>query len=357
MRVRTLAVVLISFSLTACLRYVPSRTEIEQKSGGSGEIAGAEQFEAMELQRQAQLEQLIKQRLTDVGTLSDLGYKIGHGDVVGLEVFGLPELTADLEVSPAGTIAPALVGEVPAAGLTLAELKTRLTRTFATYVKNPEIRLTVKNFQAHKVSVIGAVQKAGVYPLKQLGRSLTDLLSEAGGRTDAAGSRVVLIPASSANHPPETTVPTDDKLRGIEIDIEDLFGGVDHAPLVVPLLSGDTIVVPEAGTVEVDGEVARPGSYKLSSRLSALGAVASAGGFSYSADVNQVEIIREFGGGKKAAMPLDLEQVALNGKNDIRLRNGDVVRVPSHSGRFARRQVVEVLNSIFRGVGMNGRVN
>lgn len=357
MRVRTLAVIFLSLGLTACLRYVPSRTEIEQKKGGNGEIAGAEQFEAMELQRQAQLEQLMKQRLANVGTLSDLGYKIGHGDVVSIEVFGLPELTADLEVSPAGTIAPALVGEVHAAGLTLAELKTKLSRTFGTYVKNPEIRLSMKSYQAHKVSVIGAVQKAGVYPLKQLGRSLTDLLSEAGGRTDAAGSRVVLIPASSPTQVAQMTITHGDQLRGIEIDIDDLFGGLDRAPLVVPLLSGDTIVLPEAGTVEVDGEVAKPGSYKLSSRLSALGAVASAGGFSYSADVNNVEIIREFGGGKKAAMPLDLEQVALNGKNDIRLRNGDVVRVPSHSGRFARRQVVEVLNSIFRGVGMNGRVN
>jgi len=60
-----------------------------------------------------------------------------------------------------------------------------------------------------------------------------------------------------------------------------------------------------------------------------------------------VEIIRDIGGGKKAALSVDLEKMALKGGNDIRLRNGDIVRVPSAAGRFATRQVVELLNGIF----------
>jgi protein involved in polysaccharide export with SLBB domain len=142
---------------------------------------------------------------------------------------------------------------------------------------------------------------------------------------------------------------------GIEIDLEDLVGQSGQRPLLVPLLPGDTIVVPEAGRYEVDGEVLHSGSFVLASRTSALGAIAAAGGFTYSADVKKVEVIRDIGAGKKAAVTLDLEEVGLRGGRDLRLRNGDVVRVPSEPGRFFRRQVVETLNGIFRGVGVNAQ--
>jgi hypothetical protein len=60
-----------------------------------------------------------------------------------------------------------------------------------------------------------------------------------------------------------------------------------------------------------------------------------------------VEVIREIGNGKKAVISRNLEDVALRNTDDIRLRNGDVIRVPSARGRFATRQVVEVLNQVF----------
>jgi protein involved in polysaccharide export with SLBB domain len=144
---------------------------------------------------------------------------------------------------------------------------------------------------------------------------------------------------------------------GIEVDMEDLLGTVDRRPVILPLVPGDTIVVPEAGTYEVDGEVTTPGSYKLTGRTSVIGAIAAAKGFTYSADVNNVEVIRDVGAGRKALVALDLEEVGLRGGRDIRLRNGDLVRVPSHSSRFFKRQVVETINGIFNGFGVNKRVN
>jgi protein involved in polysaccharide export with SLBB domain len=144
---------------------------------------------------------------------------------------------------------------------------------------------------------------------------------------------------------------------GIEVDMEDLMGTVDKRPLIIPLVPGDTIIVPEAGSYEVDGEVTTPGSFKLTGRTSVIGAIAAAKGFTYSADVNNVEVIRDLGAGRKALISLDLEEVGLRGSRDIRLRNGDLVRVPSHSGRFFKRQIVETINGLFNGVGVNKRMN
>jgi protein involved in polysaccharide export with SLBB domain len=143
---------------------------------------------------------------------------------------------------------------------------------------------------------------------------------------------------------------------GIEIELDDLLGHVNQQPILVPLLPGDMIIVPEAGTYEVDGEVEKPGSYKLASRTSATGAIAAAGGFSYAANVNKVEVVRDMGAGRKALVTMDLEEVGLKGGQDVRLRNGDLVRVPSEPGRFFRRQVVTALNSVFNGFAITRRV-
>jgi hypothetical protein len=53
---------------------------------------------------------------------------------------------------------------------------------------------------------------------------------------------------------------------------------------------------------------------------------------------------------------LDLEEVGLRGAQDVRLRNGDLVRVPSEPGRFFKRQIVSTLNSIFNGFGVQRRM-
>jgi protein involved in polysaccharide export with SLBB domain len=135
------------------------------------------------------------------------------------------------------------------------------------------------------------------------------------------------------------------------------MGTIDQRPLIIPLLPGDTVIVPEAGTYEVDGEVNSPGSYKLTSRTSAIGAIAAAKGFTYAAAVNSVEVIRDVGGGRKALITLDLEEVGLRGGKDVRLRHGDLVRVPSEPGRFFRRQIVNTINGLFNGVGVNQRIN
>jgi hypothetical protein len=56
-------------------------------------------------------------------------------------------------------------------------------------------------------------------------------------------------------------------------------------------------------------------------------------------------------------MTIDLEEIGLQGKRDIRLRNGDLVRVPSEPNRFFKRQIVESINGLFNGVGVSKRIN
>jgi polysaccharide export outer membrane protein len=285
-----------------------------------------------------------------------------------IDVFGFGDLKTSSEVSPVGTVSLPLVGEVAVQGKGVNQIKRELRGRYGRFIRNPNVDVSLKTYQANRVSVIGEVAKPGVYPLRRPGQLLTEFLSEAGGKTQNASNRVILLPAprilpqQMGNVPRVTPVqysgPNPEVGQmGVEIDLEQLIGQVDQPPLLIPMLAGDTVVVPEVGMVEVDGEVNKPGSYKLASRTSVLGAIAAAAGFTYSANVHAVEVIREVGGGNKAAITLDLEEIGLRGARDVRLRDGDLVRVPSEPGRFFGRQVVETLNGIFNGMSINQRVN
>lgn len=353
---RTLLLSIVFCSAAAsCVRYVPSRSEIMQNKSAD-EIAQSGVLGAEEFYR---YERLLKERVDAISAARrDLAlnpslesYHLGAGDVLEFDVYGLPNLHSEVEISPNGTGSFPLTGDIQAADKTVFELKRSLQGALLHYVKNPQVSLKVKEFKAHKVAVTGAVSRPGLYPLHRIGATVADLIAEAGGRNDKAGNRVLLIPFAG------TGVTNAQNNFGIELDFEDLVGSAVAMPVIIPLVGGDTIIVPEAGTFEVEGEVKTPGSYKITGKKSVMGAIAAAGGFGYAAKVGEVEVIRDIGAGKKAYVALNLENIALKGQDDVRVRDGDLIRVPTESGRHVERQIVESINAVFRGVGLQARAN
>lgn len=383
---RLLATIPILLLVSGCLRYTPSYKELEERADSPSDsqttIGDAQDFQRYETELQARLDSLLRQRAhitAQVGS-SQGGYPLGTGDVLGIDVFGFANLTSQIPVAPDGTITAPLIGKTRVGDMPLEAAREHVTRQYARFIRAPQVQVSLKSTQASRVSIMGEVSKPGVYPITHQGMLLTELLSEAGGRSQNAGSRIILLPApriisepvsarQQGNEPggaqlvlasgipaPSSAPPPDENL-GVEIELEALTGQLDRRPLLVPLIPGDTVVVPEAGTYEVDGEVNAPGSYKLASRTSVIGAVAAAQGFTYSAAVNEVEVIRDTGGGRKAVITLDLEEIGLRGGRDIRLRDGDLVRVPSEPNRFLKRQIVETVNGLFNGFGAQKRIN
>lgn len=348
--------------VTGCFRYTPSRRELI--SSGKTEVAGPETFAEYQKNLRKRLDELLAQRSALLEPSSQGNYQIGKGDLLRVDVFGFPDLSGECLVNEVGEISLPLVGEVHALGTPLHQFQTELTVRFRRFVKQPNLRISVVQYNSQRVSVVGEVVKPGSYPLKRSGYLLTELLSDVGGVREGGGSRIYLIPAMddqarsrlSANEAPAVaSSATSLNGTGVEIDLEQLVGTLDKPPLPLALKNGDTLIVPEAGQFRVDGEVEKPGSFPVTRRTSALGAIAAAGGFTYAANVNEVEVIRDIGAGKKASMTVDLEQVAFHGATDVSLHDGDVVIVPSSPGRFKARQMVEAFRTILRG-GVSGSV-
>jgi polysaccharide export outer membrane protein len=93
-------------------------------------------------------------------------YRIGAQDMLEVNVFGIEELKRSVQVDSGGKILLPLVGQVQAGGRTPGELSADIaTALKKTYMKDPQVIVTVKEAQSQRVTVDGAVNQPGVYPL------------------------------------------------------------------------------------------------------------------------------------------------------------------------------------------------
>lgn len=149
-----------------------------------------------------------------------------------------------------------------------------------------------------------------------------------------------------------------DRGARIEIDTEELFGGARRAPVRVPLIPGDIIAIPPSPIVQVFGEVRRRGTFRIATDTTSVGAgagiakpylfsaIIAGDGLTYAADIHNIEIYRELEFGNKSILSVDLEQVVLRGGQDVRLRDGDIINVPSKDGRFLQAHTIDFINKI-----------
>ena len=87
-------------------------------------------------------------------------------DTLTIKVFKADDLSGDYEVDLAGHISLPLVGEVEAANLTTAELDEKLTEALGEkYFEHPDVSVAIKQSTAHVVTVDGAVNQAGQFPM------------------------------------------------------------------------------------------------------------------------------------------------------------------------------------------------
>jgi polysaccharide export outer membrane protein len=118
---------------------------------------------------------------------------IGPGDVLDISVFQVPELSKTLDVSGTGTINFPLLGEIRAAGKTPGELESELTSKLAAdYLQHPVVTVLVKENNSQQVTISGAIDKPGIYPIKGP-TSLMEIVAVAGGFKDQSDWTVLIL--------------------------------------------------------------------------------------------------------------------------------------------------------------------
>lgn len=120
-------------------------------------------------------------------------YKIAPMDKLGIRVFKMDDLSGDYDVDLAGNISMPLIGQVQAVNLTTAQLDDVLTQKLgAKYLEHPDVSVAIKSSTAHVVTVDGAVNQGGAFPVGGP-ISLIQAVAMARGTTEDANARRVAV--------------------------------------------------------------------------------------------------------------------------------------------------------------------
>jgi polysaccharide export outer membrane protein len=120
------------------------------------------------------------------------GYVIQPGDLLQVRVFNQPDMSARVRVRDDGKISIPFLNDVTAVGLTPNALAQQLQTRLKEFINAPVVTISLEEAHAFSVSVIGEVNKAGVYPMPP-GAGVLQALAAAGGLTQYAAKDKIFV--------------------------------------------------------------------------------------------------------------------------------------------------------------------
>jgi polysaccharide export outer membrane protein len=293
------------------------------------------------IEKQASMALLSKEDLALIEESNNPVYRMGSGDVVRLEVFGRPEVSGKHIVGPDGKISVPLAGEIKLADQTREEGRDLVTQRLRTFFSQPFVSLIVDEYTSNQVTVLGRVEHPGVQKFAQ-SPTLAEVL---------AGAGAMPIMDKQATLTRCAIMRGRDKL--IWVDLKALLNGDPAYNL--RMKKGDIVFIPDSSdtSIYVLGQVLRPGSYRLTPRMTVLDALAQAGGPTEDAKPEQIGLYRAGSNSTEIIAFADLINPAR--AVNFAMEDGDVLFLPrSGLGDFGyfMRQISPSLSVLTTGVAL-----
>lgn len=240
-------------------------------------------------------------------------YRLTPGDQVMIESIADPDLTRGtlengLTIQPDGTITVRLLGEVHAAGLTVAQLREVLGELYSDFYEEPGIDVTPTRTNTLADDIRNAVGGAS-----GLNRQALDLTVMPDGKIRLPGIGEVCVQGFTMSQ----------LKREVNLRYGEVVVGIDTEP---------TLTAQAPHFVNVLGQVADPQRVAVTGPTTVLSAIAAAGGHLPDGNMRQVVVLRRAEDWRLVSTMLDL-QAAVYGKrptpaDEIWVRDGDVIIVP-----------------------------
>ena len=277
--------------------------------------------------------------------VEDVEYRIGQDDLLEVSVYGVPSLDTTVRVSANGRVTFPPVGVITAAGRTSRDLELEIENALrdGLFVNSPQVSVFVDDYGSQPVAVLGAVREPDIYQIR--GRKfLLDMLAMAGGLDERAGKTIQVIRKT----PNAASTGGENPFEApIVIDVQALFvrGRTDFNILIH---AGDTINVPEAGSVFVVGEVRSPGEYILRNgrNVTVTQALALGGGFGTDPKQSEAFITRHYDDGTKEELSIDLDKIIKNQAEDITMQPNDILFVPGSPTKAGLKRALDAAVSV-----------
>jgi protein involved in polysaccharide export with SLBB domain len=258
-------------------------------------------------------------------------YRVGPLDVLEISSYvGDRVNTVSVPVGGRGTISYSFLDDIVVSGLTPSQIDELLTRKLSSYVRQPRVRVLVKEFNSKTATIAGEFStlrstnygmKAGSGRITLKGRTtLMDLIAYGSGYTVNADIKNVKLIRQGRSH---------------LINVYDIIERGDESQNVI-IDDGDVVNIPElpqyGERVYVMGEVLGQGIYPLKDAQDLLAAIALAGNVTVLAKEENTLIVRGYEPGKPPlVMMANLKNLFRQAdlSQNIRLKDGDLVYVPS----------------------------
>jgi polysaccharide export outer membrane protein len=120
-------------------------------------------------------------------------YTVHPGDVVSVTFRFTPEFNDEVTVGPDGRAVLKATGDITLAGRTLPEIQQEIARDSSDKLVNPEVSVSLKDFERPVVVVAGEVQTPGKFELRKPTTTLQAILMAGGPKEDSAMGHVYLF--------------------------------------------------------------------------------------------------------------------------------------------------------------------
>jgi len=266
-------------------------------------------------------------------------YLLGPGDIIDIQVLGVPELTKKLQINQAGEILLPFVEAVRVDGLTIFELQKKLESLLSqTVLRDPHVSVTIQEYRSQPIHLLGEVNSPGTYQLKHAMR-VVDVLSLAGGFSSAAGDTCTI-----------TRSLNDGSTQRIEINLRELLDGQDFSQNI-SVMAGDIIHVSKRviRNFYVLGDVGQPGAYPLAPdkdvRFSE--ALSTAGGYLKTAKLGDTKLIRVQENGQRTMVALDVKDILSGKAPDPLIQENDLIFIPNSRTKALGQSLLNNATGIF----------
>ena len=241
-------------------------------------------------------------------------YRIGSGDIVRVDVFGRPEVSGKHIVGPDGNITVPIAGDLTVGERTREEARSLLDERLRLYFTHPSVTLAVEEYTSNQVTLLGRVEHAGMQKFPHP-PTLAEVLA-------GAGAMPILDK--------QATLTRCAIMRGREkliwVDLKALLNGDPAYNL--RMKKGDIVFIPDSSdtAVYVLGQVPKPGSYRLTPRMTVLDAIAQAGGPNEDAQPQEIGVYRA--GAQKVEIIAFADVINPARRANYALEDGDVIFIP-----------------------------
>jgi len=169
-----------------------------------------------------------------VASTTAYNYVVGPGDVLNINVWRNPELSATVPVRPDGKVSAPLVDELVAQGKTSQEIARDVEKALGKFVRDPVVTVIVTNFvgpYSEQIRVVGEAAKPQFLSYRQK-MTVMDVMIAVGGLTDFAdGNKATIVRAAEGN-------------KRYSVRLRDLIKRGDISANV-EMLPGDVLIIPQ----------------------------------------------------------------------------------------------------------------